>query len=124
MTQGRKICNTLKDIRKRIAAANGIDYHPSECTHKGECSGSCPRCEQELSDLTKEIRRRRRLGMAASVAGLAVGIGSLASCHIIRPHVSGKMVRGDVMYVPDSTTKVATTSDTLVLNPQQTDVKP
>lgn len=114
MTHGRKICNALKDIRQRIADANGISYHPEECTHKGECAGTCPRCEQELADLTQEIRRRRRLGLAASVAGLAVGISSLTSCHILRPQISGRLIEGDVVVEPQRTDGMIAPTDTML----------
>lgn len=50
-TRGRNICNTLKAIRKQIADANGISYSPEECHFKGECKGTCPKCEQDVRDL-------------------------------------------------------------------------
>ena len=115
MTQGRKICNALKDIRKRIADANGISYSPDECTHEGDCAGTCPRCDQELSALTAEIHRRRRLGLAVSVAGLAMGISSLSSCHIIRPpQVVGKMIDGNMTYESETYDSTKTQSDDCV----------
>jgi len=58
-TKGRNICNTLKAIRKQIADANGIDYSPEECHFKGECKGTCPRCEQDVRDLEHELRIRQ-----------------------------------------------------------------
>ena len=48
---GKKKCKILKEIRKKIAEENDIPYVTRECTHKGECSGTCPRCEQELREL-------------------------------------------------------------------------
>ena len=58
-TKGRNICDTLKAIRKQIADANGIDYSPEECHFKGECKGTCPRCEQDVRDLEHELRIRQ-----------------------------------------------------------------
>lgn len=55
MARGRYICNTLKAIRKQIADANGIDYSPEECNYKGECMGTCPKCEQDVRDLEYEL---------------------------------------------------------------------
>ena len=48
MDKGRTICKVLKDVRQKIATENGISYHPEECHHKGECTGTCPGCEKEI----------------------------------------------------------------------------
>ena len=45
MKQGKKICETLKAIRRDIAVANDIDYTPTECKHEGE--GCCKKQEGE-----------------------------------------------------------------------------
>ena len=71
-TKGRNICDTLKAIRKQIADANGIDYSPEECHFKGECKGTCPRCEQDVRDLEHELRIRQMAGKAIKVAGVAL----------------------------------------------------
>ncbi len=63
-TRGRNICDTLKAIRKEIADANGIEYSPEECHFKGECRGTCPKCEQEVKDLEYELRLRQMAGTA------------------------------------------------------------
>ena len=68
-TRGRNICDTLKAIRKEIADANGIEYSPEECHFKGECRGTCPKCEQEVKDLEYELRLRQMAGTAIKVAG-------------------------------------------------------
>lgn len=60
---GKAKCEVLKDIRKQIAAANDIDYNTRECTFQGECTGTCPACEQELAYLTEEIRKRKAAGL-------------------------------------------------------------
>ena len=46
MEKGREICKVLKNVRQKIANENGISYHPEECHHKGECTGTCPGCEK------------------------------------------------------------------------------
>lgn len=56
MTKGKAICNALKQLRVAIAEANQIEYHPAECTHAGDCSGTCSKCDEELEYLTREIR--------------------------------------------------------------------
>ena len=68
MNPGKNKCEYLKEIRKRIATENGIPLEQRECTFKGECSGTCPFCEAELRYLEKELRKRRTLGKAVTVA--------------------------------------------------------
>lgn len=81
MKQGRYICNTLKAIRKEIAKANDIKYEPRECTHEGDCAGTCPACEAEVRYLEGELGKRRRMGRKVAVAGIAVGmVGLTSSC--------------------------------------------
>uniref|UniRef100_UPI0040258BFA energy transducer TonB n=1 Tax=Prevotella sp. TaxID=59823 RepID=UPI0040258BFA len=86
-TRGRNICDTLKAIRKKIADANGIEYSPEECHFKGECRGTCPKCEQEVKDLEYELRLRQMAGTAIKVAGVAAGIVAMTACS------SGKIQR-------------------------------
>lgn len=80
MRRGRKICDTLKEIRRRIADANDIDYTPNECHHEGECAGTCPACEGEMRYLEDELTKRRRMGRAIMLTGLGVGLASLSAC--------------------------------------------
>lgn len=90
---GKQRCKILKDIRKGIAEENGIEFITSECKHKGDCLGTCPKCESELRYLEKEIERRRKLGNAITVAGLAVGMTlSLASCDDLGRTTDGVMM--------------------------------
>jgi TonB family protein len=77
MKHGKSVCNTLKQIRLDIARANGIDYVPAPCTHKGDCAGTCPACESEVEYLEKEISRRHSLGKAVLIAG--IGLTSLTA---------------------------------------------
>ena len=84
-TRGRNICNTLKAIRKQIADANGIDYSPEECHFKGECRGTCPKCEQDASDLEYELRLRAMAGKAIKVAGIAAGLVAMTACSDGKP---------------------------------------
>lgn len=74
----KKICKALKEIRLNIAQANDINYIPAECDHKGDCSGTCPQCEKELQYIEQQLLRRKTLGKAAVVAGLAIGATSIA----------------------------------------------
>lgn len=52
---GKAKCEIMKRIRNIIADANGIEKSTRICTHKGDCAGTCPLCEEELFDLTQTI---------------------------------------------------------------------
>ena len=49
---GKVICAALKDIRIAYAKINNIDYQPAICHYEGECSGTCPKCEEEVKELS------------------------------------------------------------------------
>ena len=74
MTKGRSTCKLLKSIRQQIADANGISYRPKECHHKGDCTGTCPACEEEIRYLERELKARKGNGFGMKVAGIAAGI--------------------------------------------------
>ena len=78
MTHGKNICNQLKEVRKRIAEENGIPLEIEECTFKGECRGTCPRCEAEVRYLENALAERLRIGKVATVAGLALSLAATA----------------------------------------------
>lgn len=68
--KGKQRCKILKEIRQKIADANDIEFITSECQHKGDCPGTCPKCEAELRYLERELEKRQRLGKTIAVAGL------------------------------------------------------
>ena len=74
MAKGKQTCKILKEIRKQIAAENDIKLVIEECTYQGDCLGTCPKCEAEVRYLERELEKRQRLGKAAVVAGLSVGL--------------------------------------------------
>lgn len=78
MTRGKNICNQLKAVRRNIADENNILLEIEECTYKGECRGTCPRCEAEVRFLENALADRIRLGKVATVAGIALGLASTA----------------------------------------------
>ena len=43
MEKGKRIRQALKELRKRIAEANEIPFEIEECTHIGDCPGTCPK---------------------------------------------------------------------------------
>ena len=57
--KGKKKCEFLKGIRKRMAEANGIPYEPQECNHEEDCSGTCPYCEHEAAMILSELKRKK-----------------------------------------------------------------
>ncbi len=100
MAKGKQTCKILKEIRKQIAAENDIEFVTSECTYKGDCLGTCPKCEAEVRYLERELEKRQRLGKAAMFAGLAVvTLFATTSCDRLIP----QPLEGDVPYTPDST---------------------
>jgi len=74
MKRGKQTCKILKEIRKQIAEENDIELVVSECTYQGDCKGTCPKCETEVRYLERELEKRQRMGKAAVVAGLSVGL--------------------------------------------------
>ena len=78
---GKDICEALRNIRRSIASANDIDYTPAVCSHEGDCSGTCPRCENELRYIERQLLRRTAMGKKVAIAGLALGAASLMPMH-------------------------------------------
>ena len=74
MKRGKQTCKILKEIRKQIAEENDIKLVIEECTYQGDCLGTCPKCEAEVRYLERELEKRQRMGKAAVVAGLSVGL--------------------------------------------------
>ena len=78
MERGKQVCKILKDIRKQIAEENDIEFITSECQHKGDCAGTCPKCEAELRYLESQLARRSAAGFPARLAGIALGLAAVA----------------------------------------------
>ena len=70
MEKGKRICQALKELRKRIADANNIPFEMEECTHQGDCSGTCPKCESELRYLMDSIDKREQEGKPVVLDGI------------------------------------------------------
>ena len=84
---GKSKCKVLKDIRKKIAEANDIAYVTSDCKYKGECSGTCPKCEAEVRYLEEELAKRKNLGKIVAVAGIAATlVVASAGCDLTIPN--------------------------------------
>lgn len=74
MNRGKQTCRILKDIRRQIAEANDIDYIVSECTYRGNCSGTCPKCEGEVQYLLDQLWARQKMGKTIALTGISVGL--------------------------------------------------
>ena len=80
MAKGKKTCKILKEIRRQIAEANDIEYAVEECQYKGDCLGTCPKCEAEVRYLEQQLHQRQLIGKAVVLAGVSVGMFTLSSC--------------------------------------------
>lgn len=73
MARGKQTCKILKDIRRHIAEANDIEFVTSECRYKGDCLGTCPKCEAEVHYLEQQLRKRQLAGKLVNLAGISAG---------------------------------------------------
>lgn len=48
-------CRYLKHIRKDICENNNIELNIGDCSFKGNCTGTCPQCENELSVINTSL---------------------------------------------------------------------
>ena len=55
MKEGKQKCRILKTIREQIAEANDIKLVTSKCRYRGDCLGTCPKCEAEVRYLEEQL---------------------------------------------------------------------
>lgn len=91
MARGKYTCKILKEIRRQIAEANGIEFATSECRYKGDCLGTCPKCEAEVHYLEQQLRARSLAGKAITLAGI-----SAASLAMLMPMTSKAQTPVDI----------------------------
>lgn len=118
MARGKQTCKILKEIRRQIAEANGIEFVTSECRYKGDCLGTCPKCEAEVRYLEQQLRVRSLAGKAIALAGI-----SAASLAMLMPMTSQaqtlqkpqNILKGSIPVMADTITVrgVALSGDTL-----------
>ena len=78
---GKEKCRILKQIRAEIAKQNDIAWVVEECSHKGDCRGTCPKCEAEVRQLERALERRAALGKTVAVVGISAGLSlSVIGC--------------------------------------------
>ena len=114
--RGKDKCRILREIRRKIADENDIVLLTEECRFKGECRGTCPKCESELQYLERQLEHRRRIGKAVTVSAISVGLlTSAAGCQSIG------QPEGD--YIPGAPDETATveTAGSLVSEPETTE---
>ena len=80
MARGKQTCKILKEIRRQIAEANGIEFATSECRYKSDCLGTCPKCEAEVRYLEQQLRARSLAGKAIALAGISAGMILMSGC--------------------------------------------
>lgn len=112
---GKEKCRILKQVRAEIAKNNGIDWIIEECPHKGDCLGTCPKCEAEVRELEKKLEERRKLGLNVALAGVAAGIALTVSGCAPQPYA----LQGDVPAAGGNNGQ--TTSDQATEAPQSTE---
>lgn len=74
MARGKQTCRILREIRRQIAEANDINFITQECRYKGDCSGTCPKCESEVRWLECQLQARALAGKAVALAGISAGL--------------------------------------------------
>jgi hypothetical protein len=121
MNKGKDICKELKALRRRIAEENGIPLETDECTYRGECCGTCPRCDAEVRYLEDALSHRLSLGKAATVAGLALGlaVGAGVQAQNVTDTIPLKPLATEI---PDTVGKVRVTG--VVLNSKTKEPEP
>ncbi|MBO4645414.1 MAG: energy transducer TonB [Bacteroidales bacterium] len=96
---GKEKCSYLKAVRREVAAANGLTLDMPECTHEGDCMGTCPRCESEVRQLEEALSLRKNLAKKVSILGVAVGMAfssaTMASAQTIVPADSTEIIQID-----------------------------
>lgn len=94
----------MKSIRKTIADRLGIDLHQTECTYKGDCKGTCPRCAQEEKTLNKVLLKN-----TAAVAGLAMTTIAITGCGSVEDRTTESKIDSKE-YIENSTSEGGSTT--------------
>ncbi len=131
--KGKHTCKILKDIRRRIAEENDINLVIEECEYKGDCLGTCPRCEAEVRYLEEQLKKRQSSGKPLKVAGISAAMVSLLapSCAPTNtkttppPDTEGivEMLPGDVIYEPENIPEEDPSTTPETPNPEAVDPK-
>ena len=102
MARGKQTCKILKEIRRQIAEANGIEFATSECRYKGDCLGTCPKYEAEVRYLEQQLRARSLAGKAVVLVGISAGIILMSGCGGTSSNQSSDTLKGEPVELTDS----------------------
>lgn len=83
---GKYKCKILKQIRKKIADENDIEYVVEECKFKGKCKGTCPKCDADLMYLEEQLQKRshdKEYRIKKGIILVGIGAGLMASGCIV-----------------------------------------
>lgn len=112
MARGKQTCKILKEIRRQIAEANGIEFVTSECRYKGDCLGTCPKCEAEVRYLEQQLRARSLAGKAVALAGISVGMILMSGCGGTNAKdLSSDDILGEVVESPEMVEQIEDTEE-------------
>ena len=105
---GKEKCRILKQIRAEIARENDIEWVVSECKHKGNCKGTCPKCEQEVRQLEAALAKRESLGKTVAVVGISASVAlSVTGCFNPFPQPTDGVPMGDYPMPPETEDQTA-----------------
>lgn len=108
MARGKQTCKILKEIRRQIAEANGVEFVTSECRYKGDCLGTCPKCEAEVRYLEQQLRARSFAGKAVALAGISAG--ALA---MLMPMTSQAQTQSEIQSASADSVKISSCIDSI-----------
>ena len=109
--RGKQKCALLKSIRCKIAKENGLNYTLSECTFRGDCKGTCPKCEAELKQLSEDLQKMKQTGKRVAIAGIAAAMVAASASGCTPDHneewevifVPSEELTGDISFSEEPT---------------------
>ena len=105
--KGKDLCEFLKNVRRKLAEANGISYEPRECTHKGDCPGTCPLCDAEMKYLLDEFDKMEKDGKQLNIDVLSEEekeffvYGTIRGEKVNLPDDKEEVLTGDVPFLEE-----------------------
>lgn len=106
---GKEKCKMLKEIRREIAKQNDISFFSEECQYRGNCKGTCPKCESEVAYLERELAKRKALGKKVVLAGIStcmvLGVSGCVE------DIGGYQTEGSMPHQEEYNTTVADTTE-------------
>lgn len=122
MARGKRTCKILKEIRRQIAEANGIEFITSECRYKGDCLGTCPKCEAEVRYLEQQLSARSIAGKAVALAGISAGMVLMSGCSGTSSNESKMNSRGNTVVTAEHTEMMDNTTQGEPAVEEETDI--